>query len=112
LYEVKERKIRMSFLFGDPAIRPLNGHQQQEVETIISELIRIGRGDDFLSLSPGGDYDIQCHHRQARDLGKRLYEMGGIPLMQAVRRRIQRKLKSVLAEHLDHCWKGIGTWQP
>ncbi len=102
----------MSFLFGDPAIRNLSGHQQEEVKKIINDLIRIGKQDDFISLSPGGDFDIRCHHRQARDLGKRLNDMGGLDLMMAVRMRIRRKLKSVMAEHLDHCWKEIGDWQP
>lgn len=104
----------MSFFdifFGDPAIRQLNNHQQGEVQKIIAKLIQIGKTDDFLSLSPGGAFDVQCHHREARDLGKRLDEMGGMPLMLAVREKIRRKLKAVMAEHLDHCWKGIGDWQ-
>ena len=97
--------------FGDPAIRQLNNHQQGEVQNIIAKLIQIGKTDDFLSLAPGGTFDVQCHHREARDLGKRLNEMGGMPLMLAVREKIRRKLKAVMAEHLDHCWKGIGDWQ-
>lgn len=102
----------LNILFGDPAIKQLSSHQQKEVEKLIKELIQIGNSDDYLSLSPGGAFDIQCHHRQARDIGKRLNDMGGLDLMTAVRRRIQRKLKAVLAEHLDHCWKGIGEWKP
>lgn len=98
-------------LFGNPAIRQLNSHQQSDVKNITAKLIRIGQTDDFLSLVPGGTFDVQCHHREARDLGKRLYEMGGVPLMLAVRDKIRRKLKSVMAEHLDHCWKGVGDWQ-
>jgi len=98
-------------IFGDPAIRQLNTHQKQEIERMIKDLVRIGETDDFLSLSPGGPFDIKCHHRQARDIGKRLSEVGGVDLMLAVRQRVQRKLKAVLAEHLDHCWKGIGDWK-
>jgi len=37
--------------------------------------------------------------------------MGGTALMEAARGRVKRKLKAVMAEHLDHCWKDIGTWQ-
>jgi len=98
-------------VFGNPAIRQLNAHQKQEVERMIKDLIRIGETDDFLSLSPGGTFDIKCHHRQACDIGKRLSEIGGVNLMLAVRQRVQRKLKSVLAEHLDHCWKDISDWK-
>ena len=101
----------LDMIFGDPAIRQLNSHQKQEVERIIKDLLKIGQLDDFISLSPGGPFDIQCHHRQARDLGKRLHEIGGVELMLAVRQRVKRKLKAILAEHLDHCWKGIGAWQ-
>ena len=25
---------------------------------------------------------------------------------------VKYKLKDVLAEHLDHAWKGVGNWQP
>jgi hypothetical protein len=32
--------------------------------------------------------------------------------MMAVRNIIRRKLKDVMAEHLDHCWKDVGGWQP
>jgi len=28
-----------------------------------------------------------------------------------VRQTVKYKLKDVLAEHLDHCWKGVGDWQ-
>jgi len=31
--------------------------------------------------------------------------------MMAVRQTVKYKLKDVLAEHLDHAWKGIGDWQ-
>lgn len=102
----------IDILFGYTAIKQLSSHQQKEVEKLIRELIKIGNSDDFLSLNPGGSFDIQCHHRHARDIGKRLNDMGGVPLMMAVRNRIQRKLKAVMAEHLDHCWKGIGDWKP
>jgi hypothetical protein len=100
-----------SRLFGEPEIRALDQHNRDEVNQMISQLVRIGRQDDFLSLQPGGPFDLQYHHREARDIGKRLHSMGGVALMAAVRRTIQRKLGPVLAEHLDHCWKGIGDWQ-
>jgi len=98
-------------LFGSAIINQLPPHQRQEVAKMTAELIQIGKMDDFLSLTPGGSFDVQCHHRQARDIGKRLHDMGGVDLMNAVRERIRRKLKAILAEHLDHCWKGIGDWK-
>ncbi len=101
----------MDTLFGSSVINQLNPNQKQEVNKMIDQLIKIGKQDDFISLSPGGTFDIQCHHREAREIGKRLDDMGGVDLMQAVRQKVQRKLKAVMAEHLDHCWKGVGDWQ-
>ncbi len=101
----------LTMLFGDPAINALDAHRKAEVRVMIEKLEKIGRTDDFLSLVPGGTFDMHCHHREAREIGKRLNEMGGVPIMMAVRNNIRRKLKDTLAEHLDHCWKDIGDWQ-
>ena len=98
-------------IFGDPEIRKLDLHRKQEVNKLIDRLIDIGVRDDYLSLTPGGPFDIQCHHREAKDIGKRLNEIGGVPLMLAARKQVKRKLKAVMAEHLDYCWKDIGEWQ-
>lgn len=101
----------LDLLLGDPVIRSLDANKRQEVDKLITQLIKVGAQDDFLSLTPGGPFDIQCHHREARQIGKRLHEMGGTALMEAARGRVKRKLKAVMAEHLDHCWKDIGAWQ-
>jgi hypothetical protein len=98
-------------IFGEPEIRALDPQTKAEVKKIVEELVKIGRLDDFLSLTPGGPFDIQCHHRDAKQIGRRLNQIGGMPLMMAVRQTVKYKLKDVLAEHLDHCWKGIGDWQ-
>ena len=102
----------IDILLGEEAIRSLPAEQKQEVKELINQLIVIGKQDDFLSLVPGGPFDHQCHHRQAREIGSRLNALGGLDLMWAVRTTIRRKLKDVVAEHLDHCWKDIGGWQP
>lgn len=102
----------IDILFGEEIIRNLPADQKQEVKDLINKLIVIGKQDDYLSVVPGGPFDYQCHHRQAREIGSRLHRMGGLDLMMAVRMTIRRKLKDVMAEHLDHCWKDIGEWQP
>ena len=101
----------LTLLFGEPSINALDAHRKAEVKTMIEKLMAIGRTDDFISLAPGGTFDMHCHHREAREIGKRLNDMGGVPLMFAVRNSIRSKLKDTLAEHLDHCWKDIGQWQ-
>ncbi|NMD28016.1 MAG: hypothetical protein GYA81_08640 [Chloroflexi bacterium] len=101
----------IDILFGEEALRNLPAERKQEVKEIINKLMVIGKQDDFLSVVPGGPFDHQCHHRQAKDIGRRLNAIGGLDLMMAVRMTIRRKLKDILAEHLDHCWKDIGDWQ-
>jgi len=98
-------------IFGEPEIRALDPHNKAEVKKMIEELVVIGRTDDFLSKKTTTIKNIQCHHREAKQIGARLNQIGGIPLMMAVRQTIKYKLKDVLAEHLDHCWKGVGDWQ-
>ena len=55
-------------IFGEPEIRALNPHDKAEVKKMIDQLVKIGKMDDFLSLAPGGPFDIQCHHRDAKAL--------------------------------------------
>ncbi len=99
-------------LFGHPVIRNLPSDQKQEVKGLLKKLVKIGELDDFLSLQPGGPFNVRCHHTGAREIGKRLDQIGGLELMDAARSHVKRKLKPVLAEHLDYCWQDIGDWQP
>ena len=99
-------------IFGEPEIRALEPKQKAEVKQMIEQLVKIGKTDDFISLAPGGPFDFQYHHRDAKAIGRRLHEIGGEELMMAVRTTIKYKLKDVLAEHLDYAWKGIGNWRP
>lgn len=98
-------------IFGYPTINQLPGVQKQEVKKLLDQLVKIGQMDDFLSLQPGGPFNVRCHHTQARQIGERLNEIGGLELMQASRAYVKDKLKAVLAEHLDYCWSDIGEWQ-
>lgn len=98
-------------IFGDAAIRQLTPEQKREVKPLLSELVRIGKLDDYLSTRPGGQFNIRCHHVRSRKIGERLNEIGGLELMQAARSQIKRKLKTAKAEHLDYCWQDIGDWQ-
>jgi len=97
-------------IFGHPVIRQLPQEEKQEVNHLLEELVKIGKLDDYLSTQPGGPFNVRCHHVRAHKIGERLNEIGGIELMQAARWHVKTKLKAVLAEHLDHCWKGIGDW--
>ena len=105
----------MSFLgnlFGGGLPSNLDKHAREEAEKLISELMDIGKKDDFLSERPGGQFNVQCHHIRARQIGRRLNELGGLALMQAARERVRRKMKMVIASHLDYAWTDIGGWKP
>ena len=101
----------LEMIFGHPAVRQLPAHSKQEVKELFAKLIKIGQLDDFLSLRPGGPFNIRCHHTGAKRIGERLNEIGGLALMQAARSHVKRKLKAVMAEHLDYAWQDIGEWQ-
>jgi predicted NUDIX family NTP pyrophosphohydrolase len=102
----------LDIIFGHPAIRKLPPQGKKEVDKLLDQLIKIGNMDDYLSLQPGGPFNARCHHTGARRIGKRLYEIGGMELMEAARWHVKRKLKETIAEHLDYCWQDIGEWQP
>lgn len=111
---IKKKGVEMSLfsrLFGDAAIRRLSSQQKAELKLKTSQLVKIGKTDDFLSIIPGGPFNGQCHHKEARIIGEEINVMGGLALMEAVRKSVKRQLGEVMAEHLDHAWKGIGDWQ-
>lgn len=83
-----------------------------EVERMVEELVRIGQTEDFLSERPGGSFNIQCRHNRAREIGKRLHEIGGFELMEMVYKRLRKRLGLQLASHLSYAWTDIGKWVP
>jgi hypothetical protein len=83
-----------------------------EVNELIAELMKIGKSEDFLSETPGGAFNGQCRHLRTRTIGRRLDQIGGLALMQAVRERVRRKLGATLVAHLDYAWTDIGEWIP
>ncbi|HEX9019022.1 MAG TPA: hypothetical protein VF806_07535 [Anaerolineaceae bacterium] len=99
----------MQFL-SDLLFKPYPAHEKQAVERMIDELIRIGQTDDFLSERPGGGFNRDSRHIRAREIGKRLDEIGGMDLMQYANRRVRRKLGKNLSWHLEAAWKDIGQW--
>jgi hypothetical protein len=85
---------------------------KREVESLVNELCQIGTQDDFLSERPGGAFNAQCRHIHAREIGKRLHELGGFDLMENVQKRVKRKLGKNLSDHLEYAWAEIGNWLP
>lgn len=90
--------------------KPYPSHARQDVERLLDELVRIGKTDDFLSERPGGGFNRDSRHIRAREIGERLNELGGVPLMEYAYRHVRRKLGKNLAWHLQAAWKDIGEW--
>jgi hypothetical protein len=95
-------------LFSSPPCPP---EARKEVQTLLNELFRIGKEDDFLSERPGPPFNGQCRHIRARAIGKRLSDIGGLPLMDFVHFKVRRKCGALIAGHLEYAWDGIGVWK-
>lgn len=102
----------MGFLDTLLNIPPCPPDRRAEARRLLDELAQIGRSDDFLSERPGGRFNAQCRHVRAREIGKRLDEIGGLPLMDYAHRRLRRVLGKELASHLEYAWAEIGRWMP
>jgi len=96
-------------LFGGGLPR-MSGEQRREAERLIDALVGVGRTDDFLSERPGGQFNAQCHNVRARAIGKRLHEIGGLPLMMAAYRKVKKRLGANMGAHLEYAWDKIGDW--
>jgi hypothetical protein len=99
----------MNFLM-DLLVKPYPSHARQEVERMFGELVRIGKTDDFLSERPGAGFNRECRNIRTREIGKRLDELGGLPLMEYANRYVRRKLGKNLSWHLEAAWRDIGKW--
>ena len=91
-------------LFGP---NPYPPDRKQEVERLINELITIGKQDDFLSERPGGVFNAQCRHIRARDIGKRLGEIGKYPMQEYAIKKVKKKLGAALSVHLEYAWDDL-----
>jgi hypothetical protein len=95
-------------LFGP---KPFPPEAKDEVLKLIEELVVIGQKEDYLSVYPGGGYNSQCRHLRTRQIGARLYKIGGIELMVWVFERVRKKAGKVLASHLEYAWAEVGEWR-
>jgi hypothetical protein len=96
-----------SSLFGSSLYPAKDSH---EVERLLNELITIGIKEDYLSEHPGAGFNIQCRHVRAREIGKRLSEIGGLKLMNYAYGRVKKKAGKVQASHLEYAWESVGEW--
>lgn len=102
----------MKFLSDLLGIVPGPSSAKIEIKKLIAELVQIGNTEDFLSERPGGSFNYQCRHIRAIEIGRRLLELGGDPLMEYTLRQIKKNLGRSLLNHLEYSWEELGQWVP
>jgi len=91
---------------------PYPKEHKSEVNSLIEELIEIGKRDDYLSERPGHPFNAQCRHIRAREIGQRLNEIGEFELLEYATQKVKKKLGVELFSHLEFAWAEIGRWLP
>ena len=90
--------------------KPFDRKYNNEVTRLMDELAQIGPKEDFLSERPGGQFDRECRHIRTREIGQRLYDIGGADTMEWVIKKLSKRLGKDLAAHLESCWFRIGNF--
>jgi hypothetical protein len=82
---------------------------EAEAERLMVELVDMGRRDPH----PGGELFaafLEEDLPRTREIGARLYALGGHRLMLHTHDRIEREAPAYSSEHLRHAWDGVGMW--
>ncbi|HEX4348135.1 MAG TPA: hypothetical protein VHZ73_11210 [Vicinamibacterales bacterium] len=79
---------------------------RSEFELLVEELNEIAIGEGFLSLKPGPRFNENGRNIRVRQVGRRLYALGGKELM----RRAFQRIDVPKSAQLQAAWDGIGEW--
>lgn len=90
--------------------KPFSGQYKDEVNRLMDELTQIGQKEDYLSERPGGPFDRECRHIRTREIGQRLFDIGGADTMEWVIKKLTKRIGKNLAAHLESCWFRIGNF--
>ena len=90
--------------------KPFKRQYNDEMNRLLEELAQIGRKEDFLSERPGGQFDRDCRHIRTREIGTRIFEIGGADSMEWMIKKISKKIGKDLCAHLEACWFRIGNF--
>lgn len=97
----------LSSIFGP---KPYPSANRREVSDLIDALVKIGKTEDYLSEHPGGLFNGQSRNIEAIRIGRRLDEVGGLPLLQYAYNQVRKKAGKQLAGHLEYAWDDLGSW--
>ncbi len=90
--------------------KPFSGQYKDEMNRLMDELVQIGQKEDYLSERPGGPFDRECRHIRTREIGQRIFDIGGADSMEWVIKKLTKKIGKDLAAHLESCWFRIGNF--
>ena len=90
--------------------KPFPGQYKDEMNRLMDELVQIGQKEDYLSERPGGQFDRECRHIRTREIGQRIFDIGGADSMEWVIKKLTKKIGKDLAAHLESCWFRIGDF--
>ena len=90
--------------------KPFPRQNNDEMNRFMDELEQIGKKEDFLSERPGGPFDRECRHIRTREIGQRIFDIGGADAMEWTIKKISKKSGKDLAAHLEACWYRIGNF--
>ena len=93
--------------------KPYSSQHKAEVERLLGELVQVGSAGRFPFGAAGSGFNSQCRNIRARQIGTRLNDVGGLPLMEYAQRYVRRKggkKGKSLYEHLEYAWVEIGDW--
>ena len=90
--------------------KPFPRKFSDEMNKYIDELEKIAKEDDFLSERPIGPFDRDCRHIRAREIGQRIFDIGGAEAMEWMIKKISKKSGKDMAAHLEYCWYQIGNF--
>jgi hypothetical protein len=93
-----------------PVIVP-EGPLQQELNRLAAELVAIGNADPHPFDEHYAAY-LNKDRERTMQIGRRLYELGGLQLMMTVLEAVVPHLKAPAGRlHLDHAWHRVGEWR-
>lgn len=81
-----------------------------ETAALVAELLDMANRDP----NPGTELYAAYLERdkpRAREIGERLYEVGGHALMERVHQTIVARAPPYSGRHLDYAWDGVGDWR-
>ena len=86
-----------------------------EFNSLIKELIRIGEDVENPAYCSTGylrdrETAEECRNPRAREIGRRLNEMGGFEMMSKASDRVEKALGSLAIQELSWAWHKVGDW--